>query len=413
MYVTGIRIASPFLPKARLWIRGRRNWKKAMKQASANLPSGKHVIWFHCASLGEFEQGRPVIEAFRLSCPDWSILLTFFSPSGYEVRKDYPHADHVFYLPADTPSNARDFTDIWRPSAAVFVKYEYWLNFFHELGEKGVPIYVISAIFRQGQHFFSFYGKWFTRRISRGVNFFVQDDESVRLLKGVGIDNAVCSGDTRFDRVYQLRDNAVDFPAISDFASGSKVLIAGSTWRWDEELLAAMYEKFAGSMKLIIAPHEVHPSGVGRLESDIRARLGGRGEVVRFSEIRGKIPENTRAIIIDRIGILSGLYRYGDIAYIGGGFGKGIHNILEPASFGLPVIFGPRYGKFAEARDLIKKSGAVSIGGQEELESTVDTLINDQKELDRRSGICSTYVEGRRGATARIMEQLGRLCRNG
>ena len=411
-YAAGIRIASLFSNKARHWSKGRRGWRTGMERAFlASQAAASPVIWFHCASLGEFEQGRPVIEAFRKKHPGWRVLLTFFSPSGYEIRKNYPLADHVFYLPVDTPSNARDFINIWNPSVAVFVKYEYWFNFFGELTRRRIPVYVISAIFRKEQHFFKFYGKWFIRKLRQGVVFFVQDQASLELLKGAGVENVVISGDTRFDRVFELSSEGGEDPVAAELAGEGRLLVAGSTWPADEELLAGLYRRFAGSIKMIIAPHEVHTSNIDRLESLMEGAVrstsvGGSKLVARYSELGGKLPENTSVLIIDRIGLLSGIYRYGDMAYIGGGFGKGIHNILEPASFGLPVFFGPRYGKFAEACDLIRLGGAASIDNGKELAEAVGKLLDDEGELKKRGKLCSDYVKRKKGATPTIMQYL-------
>ncbi len=402
-YLVGIRVMALFSEKARHWLRGRKGWRKKMHiAAKGRSERGRAVktIWFHCASLGEFEQGRPVIERFRKARPQWHILLTFFSPSGYEQKKHYPHANHVFYLPLDIPANARVFLDIWQPDMTVFVKYEYWFNYLEGLAKRNVPTYVISAIFRPQQHFFRWYGQWFRKQLLNVTRFFVQDDASRALLAQHGITSVSVSGDTRFDRVAALSRSADAFPAVENFAAGHKVLIGGSTWPKDEILLADQAKRYSPGLKMIIAPHEVHEDNIRRLKREMG------DQTCLCSELAGHAPKEARVMIIDGMGMLSQLYQYADLAYIGGGFGQGIHNILEAAAFGVPVIFGPNHGKFAEARDLLVKKGAFSVQDAEELGAVVERLLSNPDLLKRAGEICRQYVEEKQGATRVIMAYL-------
>jgi len=401
-YQDSIRIASLFNSKARQWVRGRKNWARTLKTAFESRQPDTKVIWFHCASLGEFEQGRPVIEGFRERNPGWKILLTFFSPSGYEVRKNYLGADWICYLPLDSPGNARRFIRITRPDLAVFVKYEFWFRYLDLLWQTKVPVYVISSIFRERQHFFLWYGKWARRQLNKVSHFFVQDDTSVALLKSIGIDRVTLSGDTRFDRVARNAENTRPYPIIERYTAGQKVLLAGSTWPVDEQLLVRLIRE--GGLKgtrMIITPHEVHDSHL--------KELAGLLEGIPFefyTRVKSDGMESLKVLIVDHIGFLSHLYRYATVAYIGGGFGTGIHNILEAATFGVPVIFGPNYGKFREARDLIGLGGATSLKNYRELKLIAHRLIDDPNELKRAGEICRKYVQRRRGATEAILEAI-------
>ncbi len=368
--------------------------------SQANSDQRVRTIWFHCASLGEFEQGRPVIEAFKDTHPCWRILLTFFSPSGYENKKKYPYADHVFYLPVDTPANQRKFLDTWKPDVAVFIKYEYWYNFLGGLAKRGVKTYVVSAIFRPGQHFFRFYGGWFREHFRNVTHFFVQDEASRLLLAKNGISHVTVSGDTRFDRVYALGKSARPYPLIQQFAGAHSTIVAGSTWPKDEKLLADLLRSSNGRLRLIVAPHEVHEENVARLEKELS------GLACRYSKQQGRLPDHVRVLIIDSIGILSQLYQYGHMAYVGGGFGKGIHNILEAATFGIPVLFGPNHRKFAEAADLLKRGGAFCIRDEVELREVAERLLDDAEKLLAAGNACRKYVEGERGAAKLVVRHL-------
>ncbi len=401
LYRLGLQFAALFSSKAHKWVSGRKGLFQRMQDAAAqDEQRGEHrpLAWFHCASLGEFEQGRPVIEKFRETHPDWRILLTFFSPSGYEVRKDYPVADHVFYLPIDTGRNARHFLDIWQPRLVVFVKYEYWFNYMAALAKRGVPMRVISAIFRPNQYFFRFYGHWFLRQLKKIKHFFVQDEASKRLLNKNGIHQVTVSGDTRFDRVWRLSRAPEPVPGIAAFAGNSTVIIAGSTWPKDEAVLKPLVDQSLSDVKFIIAPHEVHEDRIKQIESS----LGDA--TMRYLSFDSEASADAKVLVIDCIGLLSHIYQYGHISYIGGGFGQGIHNILEAAAFGMPVFFGPNYSKFAEARALIELGGAFSVKSGEELKLQVNRLLDKPELLEKHAKTCKQYVEDGKGATDLIID---------
>lgn len=398
LYVAGIYLSSLLSARARLWVNGRKN--AILSKPGGEVPSGSKTIWFHCASLGEFEQGRPVIERFRKENPTCKILLTFFSPSGYEIRKDYPGADYVGYLPQDTPVRVRQFLDTWQPALVIFVKYEYWYNLIYELGRRGIPVTVISAIFRPGQHFFRFYGQWFLSHLRMMRRIFVQDDSSLSLLKEVGIRQVVVSGDTRFDRVFEVCRHPRLIEPIEAFARDARILVAGSTWEKDELLIANMLKGMDIPLKLIIAPHHVDTGNIDR----IMDLFGERA--IRFSLLNGKVPDVKNVLVIDSIGMLSHIYQYGTLAYIGGGFGVGIHNILEAAAFGLPVMFGPNYRKFNEALELLERGGAFSIRNATELTGIVRQLLGSDGQLQGASRACADYIAEKTGATDIIVKNL-------
>ncbi|MBW6497593.1 MAG: 3-deoxy-D-manno-octulosonic acid transferase [Bacteroidales bacterium] len=397
IYQAGVLVVSWFSPKARLWRQGRKGQFKKMQAAFAERD---RLAWFHCASLGEFEQGRPVIEAFRKEFPEYKVLLSFFSPSGFEIRKNYEQADYIFYLPLDTRANVRRFLNIWKPSVAIFVKYEFWFNYLNALHERRILSLVISANFRPGQHFFRPYGKWFRRQLKKLSFIFVQNEKSLKLLQKAGITNAAISGDTRFDRVAAIAGQPVNFPQFDDFARDSQILVAGSTWPADEALLLPLINNPAGKLKFIIAPHEIQPQHIQNLKRKIKVRT----EI--FSELSANVPADTRVLIIDRIGMLSGLYRLGTLAYIGGGFGRGIHNILEAVTFGLPVFFGPRHQQFAEALELIERGGAFPVHDAETLERGVKACIENPVALQNASAVCLKYIAVKKGATDAIIDFL-------
>lgn len=400
LYVRLLAVAALVSPRAAAWIRGRGKLTERMRAARI---AGKPVVWFHCASLGEFEQGRPLIERFKEQYPACQVLLTFYSPSGYEVRKNYAGADHVFYLPADTISHARRFLDIWNPELAVFVKYEYWYNFLHVMHQRKIPVLFVSALFRPNQHFFRNYGFWFRRHLKDVHHFFVQNQSSVQLLNQAGIKQVSLSGDTRFDRVAAIARQPVSFDLIEAFTGSHPVMIAGSTWPADEALIASVFAGAPASLKLVIAPHEISEAGLARLEGLFPA------PVQRFTALKGRPPAHARVLIIDTIGMLSHIYQYGNLAYIGGGFGKGIHNILEAAVFGMPVFFGPRYRNFGEAVELVQKGGAFPVPDAEAFLQKLLGLFADESEWKKVSGICSDYVKESQGATEQIMQFISKL----
>ena len=401
-YVMIIRLAALFHPKARLWVKGRKNIFHRIDQAlkDSNFDKQQHIAWFHCASLGEFEQGRPVIEAYKKQFPEHKIFLTFFSPSGYEVRKAYAGADFIFYLPADTRRQARKFLELVKPCIAIFVKYEFWFNYFNELKKSNVPTYVVSANFRPTQHFFKWYGEWSRTALGKLNHIFVQNESSKELLSFIGITNVTVSGDTRFDRVVDIASQAKSFPLVETFARGSKIIVAGSTWPPDEDLIFRVMERSAIKFKLIIAPHETHPKRIEMLMSKTGIRA------VSYSKASEASLADANVLVIDGIGMLSSLYRYATLAYIGGGFGVGIHNTLEAATFGKPVIFGPNFHKFQEARDLLDLDAAFTILNEEELNSAIQKLLGDTSKYNIASQHAGDYVKERVGATSIIMRKL-------
>jgi 3-deoxy-D-manno-octulosonic-acid transferase len=386
-------LASFFNKKAKLWINGRK------ERAFIRYPES---IWFHFASLGEFEQGRPVLEQFRAFYPQGKIVITFFSPSGYEVRKNTPLADAVYYLPLDTAQNARKFIDAIQPKLAIFTKYEYWYHFFNEMHLRHIPVYIISGIFRPGQIYFKWYGGLHRKMLGFVSYFFVQDERSKLLLQNIGITNVTISGDTRFDRVWANAEHPKQIPAINEFKNGHKIFIAGSTWPQDEKLIASLVSLYP-NWKFIFAPHEISEEKINNL-----INILPKGTTTRYSEISNLKSQisNLSIMIIDNIGMLSSLYQYGDIAFIGGGFGAGIHNTLEAAAFGLPVIFGPNYAKFKEANDLIALNAGFSINDEADLKAVSGKLINDAVFYDTASKKIRVYVKEHTGATKVIVDQI-------
>lgn len=394
VYTLLIRILSLFNPKAKLFINGRKNVYTQIAQQIN--PEEKHV-WFHFASLGEFEQGRPVLEKLKTLYPAKKIVVTFFSPSGYEIRKNYALAD-VFYLPIDTKSNAKRFIESINPEMAIFTKYEFWHFYFKALKDRNIPLYVISGIFRPKQAFFKWYGGFYRNILSAVTYFFVQNEESENLLKSIGLNNVTISGDTRFDRVYENAQSPKQLSIIEEFIGQSPTLVCGSTWPEDEKLLSALPAQYP-DWKFIIAPHEIHESHIESIEKQFTASS------VRFSVYSSdnKMPNVKRqTLIIDNIGMLSALYQYGKVAYIGGGFGTGIHNTLEAAAFGLPVIFGPKYDKFQEAKDLIAMGAAKSISAVEELMIAFNAFMKSEEAAQK----ASKYVTDKKGATDQIISMI-------
>jgi len=400
LYFLVIWLASFFDKKARLWVGGRKN---------QNFIPCAESIWFHFASLGEFEQGRPVLEQLRLLQPRNRIVITFFSPSGYEIRKHTELADAVYYLPLDTGTNAREFLNAINPKLAIFTKYEYWFHFFKEAHKRNIPLYVISGIFRPGQVFFKWYGGLHRKILSLVSYFFVQDGQSKQLLSGINISNVTISGDTRFDRVWANAQQPKSLPVIDEFKNGSKLFIAGSTWPDDEKLIATLVSKYSG-WKYIFAPHEIDEEKIKKL-----ATLLPDGAMARYSEI-SHLPagqaglksgiSHFNILIIDNIGMLSSLYQYADIAYIGGGFGAGIHNTLEAAAFGVPVIFGPNYSKFKEACDLIALRAGFNVNNESQLKGITETLIEDEAFYNAARKKSKDYVSEHTGATKMIVDTI-------
>lgn len=372
-----------------------RGKKKYFENIESRIKSDEKIIWFHCASLGEFEQGRPLIERLKTQDSRLKVLLTFFSPSGYEIRKNYEGADYIFYLPIDTTSNAKNFISIVKPQLAFFIKYEFWFNYLNELKRNNTPTFLVSGILHNDHYFFKWYGSYFRKQLNCFTHFFMQDEISKKLLEQNGYNNVSISGDTRFDRVFELKSKAKKIDTIEKFKGRSRLLIAGSTWEEDEKVLKKLSViGYEFSSKLIIVPHEVHESHIKSIEEKFSDY-----SLIRFSAANNSNVSDKQVLIIDSIGLLSSIYQYGFIAFIGGGFTKGIHNILEAATFGLPVFFGPNYTKFKEANDLIKLKGAFCIKKSDEVNKRLAQLFNDSEEYERTSIISSKYVKDNKGAT--------------
>lgn len=389
-------LAAPFNSKAKLWVNGRKNWSGKISKIAFD---GEKTCWIHCASLGEFEQGRPVIEELKKQKPRVRIVLTFFSPSGYEIRKNYQHADLICYLPSDTPGNAVKFLDIIKPDFVIIVKYEFWNNYISELSRRNIPLYLISGIFRPSQHFFGWYGSFFRNMLKKFTAMFVQDQQSYDLLSGLGIKNVYVTGDTRFDRVVQIAGTAREIPVLEEFRAGEKLFLAGSSWQQDEEIFAQYINNFPDRMKWVFAPHEIEPSNINRLEKLFKVKT------VRFSKF-GETDSDSRVMIMDNIGMLSSAYKYAYIAGIGGGFGKGIHNILEAACWGVPVMFGPRHKKFIEALTLLRLKSAMTFSSYEEFSSILDKWLSDDKFYSESSKAAVDYVRNNAGATVKILQEI-------
>ena len=396
LYRAGIGITSLWNSKAKFWINGRKN---VFEQLASKL--GTHnskVAWIHCSSLGEFEQGRPIIEKLKAQCPHSSILLTFFSPSGFEIRKEYNGADWVFYLPLDSKENAKRFFDIVRPSLVVFVKYDYWYYYLTECKERNTPLLMISAIFRKEQPFFKWYGNLHRKMIRCFTHFFVQDKESFALLGSIGINNVTIAGDTRFDRVSEIAENFKPIEEIEKFCGRSQVFVAGSTWPSDEKLIAAIALSLP-DLKLIIAPHEIHAEHLKELKALFR-------NSIFFSDLDSYHYINQNCLIINNIGMLSRFYHYATVTYVGGGFNKGIHNTLEAAVYGKPVLFGPNYKKFKEAIGLIEAGGGSCVTSSAEFSSQLKFLLGNKSELEMRSKNSFEFVKENKGATEIILRYI-------
>ena len=397
-YWGAIYVASFFgNPKAKLWIEGRKN---SFQNLRTQLKPEHHRIWVHAASLGEFEQGRPLIEKIKEQHPEVQIFLTFFSPSGYEVRKNYCGADYIFYLPMDSKRNAQRFIDLVNPQKVLFIKYEFWYHYLSALKKRNIPVYLCSANFRENQMFFKWWGGWYRKLLHFFSHFFVQTATSKQLLESIGLSNLTITGDTRFDRVYAIASQAREIPDLKTFVGESQCFIAGSTWEPDEELITRYINETTRPVKYILAPHEIQTTHIERLEKSIKKRT------IRFSNKDNASLSDYDVLIIDNIGMLSSLYRYGKVGYIGGGFGKGIHNILEAAVFGLPVLFGPNHLKFQEAIDLIQEGAAFPINTYDDLKTKLDELFGNAETLDMTGKIAASFVKRNIGATEKIMKQI-------
>jgi len=395
VYTVGfvLKIVAIFNKKIALFLKGR---KQTFHFLNAKIAKDDSVIWFHCASLGEFEQGRPLIEKIKTDFPYYKILLTFFSPSGYEVRKDYAFADVITYLPLDTKRNANKFIKMAHPKLAIFVKYEFWPNFLRVLKNKNIDTILVSGIFREKQAFFQLYGSWMRKSLHTFSHFFVQNENSKKLLQKIEFQNVTISGDTRFDRVYEITNQNNHLQFVEDFVQKKYTLVAGSTWPKDEELLVHYINNYASSNeKFIIAPHNINEKTIQDLQQSLLKKT------ILFSD---KVKDNSaQVLIINTIGILTKIYSYADVAYIGGGFGVGIHNILEPASFGIPLIIGPNYHKFQEAVDLVRLKGCKVVEIKEDLIAELTTLYKDENYRLKKEKTTKSYIEKNIGASQIIM----------
>ena len=401
----GIAVASLFNKKASKMWHGERQAVKILRE---KVDPQAQYIWFHAASLGEYEQGLPVIEAIKEQFPTHKIVVTFFSPSGYEVRKNNAIADVTVYLPLDTISNAKQFVELVHPEMAFFIKYEYWPNYLNELKKQQIKTYLISGILRENQAFFKWYGGFYRNALKTFDYFFVQNESSKTLLQSIGFNNVKVSGDTRFDRVVSIleRDNSLDF--IEQFKDNTTTIVIGSSWPKDESLLVNYINQSSDDVKFIIAPHNIKQEQISNLKNQIQKKTilySEKDEMLK--QVQHDKIETFQVFIIDTIGILTKIYSYADIAYVGGGFGNpGVHNILEPATFGVPVVIGPNFSHFAEATALINMEGCISIQNQTQLNEAFDLLLHNEDERLEKGHICSTFVQMNKGATQTIMNHI-------
>ena len=391
IYIGILHLISPFNKKIKTMLKGEKECFDKLKSINQN----DKIAWFHCASLGEFEQGRPLLEEVKKHFPNHKILLSFYSPSGYEAKKDYSLADYIVYLPNDTRKNAKKFVSIVNPDLIFFIKYEFWYNYILEL--KGRRLFQVSLILRENQYFFTWYGKWFAKQLKNFEHFFVQNQQTATLLNKIGYKNITISGDTRFDRVMTIANNAKSFQDIEEFCQGDKkIILAGSSWLADEKIIEKAIKNL--DIKLIIAPHIVEQSHINEIQELFP-------QAILYSELAENKKESN-ILIINCIGILSNLYQYCDIAYIGGGFGVGIHNTLEAATFGKPICFGTNYQKFQEAIDLINLKAAYSISNEEELKEILSSLLSDKEKYEKSAKASKNYVQEKVGACKKIIEHL-------
>jgi len=400
IYIAGffLRIVALFSPKIKLFIEGRKNVFSILEE---KIKAEDKTIWFHSASLGEYEQGLPVIEKIKEKYPLHKIIVTFFSPSGYEVRKNNTVADVTVYLPLDTKKNAKKFLKLVHPEIAFFIKYEFWLNYLKELETKKTPTYLISGIFRDNQMFFKWYGGFYRKALKAFAYFFVQNEKSKQKVESLGFNNVIVSGDTRFDRVNAIleRDNTLDF--IENFKNNKPVIVIGSSWPKDEAILAEYINQATENIKFIIAPHNIKDEQIANLKTQITK------STILYSEKENKDLAQYNVLIVDTVGLLTKIYSYGSIAYVGGGFGNpGIHNILEPATFGIPIVIGPNYSNFAEAISLVDLKGCNVITNSEDLKNALDKLLSDHSYFAEKSEICRSFIQNNKGATETIMKNI-------
>lgn len=402
LYGIAVSIAANFNPKAQLWINGRKKWKTKMKESIAESDK---IVWVHCSSLGEFEQGRPVMEKIRKEFPTHKLAVSFFSPSGFEIRKNDPIADYIFYLPLDTKSNAKKLVKLLHPDVLILVKYEYWYNLLSRLQKKKIPVIVISAVIKENSLFFRSWGSWFRKKIASIDHFFVQNSDSKNLLNSIQINQVSISGDTRFDRVKEIKASNPQLDFVEKFKGNSHLIVAGSTWKDDEEiLLQYINEKLPTDWKIIIAPHNIDTKQISLLAEKMSKK------VVIYSKASESDYENAQVLILDTIGILTKVYAYSNISYVGGGFTKtGVHNTLEPAVFGVPIIFGLNYENYFEAIDLIETKGATRIKDYYDFEPKMNALIENSDLRQSRGNAVSTYIENKPNSTNLILEYLKKI----
>ncbi len=398
LYKLGVFVASFFSEKVRKMWRGEH---EAFRILEEKVDPQARYVWFHAASLGEFEQGRPIMERLRREHPELKILLTFFSPSGYEVRKNYEGADIICYLPLDTIGNARRFLRTIRPEMAFFIKYEFWYNYLHILRHRGVPTYSVSSIFRPGQIFFRWYSRNYKRVLRCFSHFFVQNEVSQQLLHGIGINDVTIVGDTRFDRVLQIAGASKQLPLVEAFVGSDapQVFVAGSSWPPDEEIFIRYFNSHP-DVKLIIAPHVIGEDHLSQILAQLECKA------VRYTEATDENVRDARVLIIDCFGLLSSIYHYGTVAYVGGGFGVGIHNVLEAAVWNVPVIFGPNNKRFQEAQGLIASGGGFEISSYEDFAQLMDHFITDADYLEACGEKAGQFVKGQAGATDKILQSI-------
>ena len=396
LYLLGVAIYSRFNEKVRKMWRGERDAFRVLRE---KVDPKARYVWFHAASLGEFEQGRPLMEQLRRDHPELKILLTFFSPSGYEVRKNYEGADIICYLPLDTIRNARRFLRAIRPEMAFFIKYEFWYNYLHILKHRGVPVYSVSSIFREGQVFFRWYGRQYGRVLKCITHFYVQNETSRRLLASIGLHNVTITGDTRFDRVLQIKNQAKVLPVVEQFAANSKVFIAGSSWQPDEEIFIKYFKQHP-DWKLVIAPHVIGEDHLQQIEKMLEGR-----KVLRYTKAVNDegTQECPDVLIIDCFGLLSSIYRYADVTYVGGGFGVGIHNTVEAAVWDVPVVFGPNHERFQEAQELKDCGGGFAIASYDDFARLMDRFQADTQLMESAGQAAGNYVKSKSGATKLIL----------
>lgn len=406
LYPAALRLVSPWNAKARRWLKGRTNVLQSLQTAITNDGTGRQSVWMHCSSLGEFEQGKPVLERLRQQYPSYKYAVSFFSPSGYEASRNYKGVDHIFYLPMDSPENAKELADLLNPALVIWVKYDYWYYYLRELQERKVPVLLLSGIFQRKMAFFKWYGGMQRRMLRCITHFFVQDEPSMLLLRKLGIKAVIVSGDTRFDRVIEVSGWTGHLPGLPQFCGRHPVIVAGSTWQEDEEEL----DHFANihrEIRFIVAPHEVEEARIAEVERLFKNSVRYSKWVEDSSDSfdsQFTIQDSPNVLIIDNIGLLSRLYRYATIAWVGGGFGsEGVHNVLEAAVYGKPVVFGPVYDKYLEAVELVGSGGGFSVENALEAETLFTSLIIDREEYDLACEASREYVYSKRGATGKVV----------